>query len=257
MPKRQKRKTDQELTVESELFRKENIATDGNDTTVLKTGKHYLTSNERKGLHSSEILLAERALREAKGINNVKLPDNIAISAFELFLVGASFREVSEQFEMSMGRVIAHAAINGWLSEKENLMLTIQNRVKGKVIKAVSDQVDFLTTMLAISCTENMTQMKKYLEDPTGTPPPAMRIKSMKEYKEVSETLQKVIATAFPNTADKGGKQDSLFNKIGQPIDEREEDGSVKKKRKIITPAMIINQQLEKEDKGEDSGDLE
>jgi hypothetical protein len=76
------------------------------------------------------------------------------------------------------------------------MMHTLKDRVKAKVVKSVLNQVDFLTAMLAVSNAEHLEAMVKYCQDPINNPKPQMRIESVKEYKDVSETLYKLVAGA-------------------------------------------------------------
>jgi hypothetical protein len=72
--------------------------------------------------------------------------------------------------------------------------------------------------MVSISTTENMEEMRKYLQDPSKTPPPSMRIKSLKEYQQVIEMLAKVAdsvrALATPVQTDEPQKLPARSNKI-------------------------------------------
>ena len=45
--------------------------------------------------------------------------------------------------------------------------------------------------------------MLKYILDPTNTPTPTLRVSSIKEYKDVVETLYKIVAGAAPGSKSK------------------------------------------------------
>lgn len=214
-------------------------------------GKLYLTKRQKMGLHPSEILLAEKYIRSVGGAAKTRIDEHTSLAIFELFLVGASFRELSEQFNMPVGRLIAHCAMERWIPEKEKLMLTLRDRVQAKVVKAVSDQVDFLTTMLSVTNTENMQQMRKYLADPEKKNLPKLRIETLKQYKEVTETLQKVLISTMPGNNSK--ENNSVLSNLDSSVptvEKRQMEGGFQEPRKAISVAQIIEQHLE--DDGED-----
>jgi hypothetical protein len=72
------------------------------------------------------------------------------------------------------------------------------------------EQVDFLTTMLSVAGTEHMEEMRKYVMDPENNPKPDIRIQNIKEYKEVVETLNKLVAS----TANDGRKKPSMIDAL-------------------------------------------
>ena len=157
--------------------------------------KRSLTDEERDGLSQEEIKLAEKYLRKNKTAGALKELE--AAKLFEMYLLGDSFVKISQQFtQYSMPQILLTAALRGWAKERESMMHTLKDRVKAKVVKSVLNQVDFLTAMLAVSNAEHLEAMVKYCQDPINNPKPQMRIESVKEYKDVSETLYKLVAGA-------------------------------------------------------------
>jgi hypothetical protein len=61
--------------------------------------------------------------------------------------------------------------------------------------------------MLAVANTEHLMQMQKYVRDPDKEPKPDLRIQSLKEYKEILESLQKIVTGS-------GNNKNSLLDKL-------------------------------------------
>jgi hypothetical protein len=76
------------------------------------------------------------------------------------------------------------------------MMSTLKDRVQAKVVKSVLDQVDFLTSMMAVANAEHLDVMAQYVRDPANNPKPALRITSIKDYKDITETLLKIVMGA-------------------------------------------------------------
>jgi hypothetical protein len=116
---------------------------------------------------------------------------------YELFLVGCSFHDIHVQHpQYSLPSIILTAALRGWCKDREKMLGSLRDRVQAKVVKSVIEQVDFLTTMLSVVNAEHMDSMRKYVLDPVKNKKPDVRVESIKEYKEVVETLQKLVAGA-------------------------------------------------------------
>lgn len=192
--------------------------------------KKRLKEEERYGLSDEEIKLAQRHLRKFKTAGIVQEPN--ASKLFELFLLGDTIGKLANQFpQFSVGQIALTAALKGWHKDREKMMHTLQDRVKAKVVKSVLEQVDFLTTMLSVSNAEHLEAMMKYIQDPVNNPKPPMRIESIKEYKEVAETLYKIVAGA---TTNKPGTSSPMFSALtaqhkaaAKQIEEEEDDVSI------------------------------
>lgn len=102
-------------------------------------------------------------------------------------------------------------ALRGWAHDRDKMLHTLQDRVRAKVVKNVLDQVDFLSAMMSVANAEHLEAMIKYAMDPLNNPKPAMRITNIKEYKDVSETLYKLVAGA---TQTKQGQQSPMFSAL-------------------------------------------
>lgn len=173
--------------------------------------KRRLNEHERFGLSQEEVNMAEKYLRKNKTAGAVTNLE--ALKLYELYMVGCTFTELHQQHpQYTLAQIILTAALKGWVRDREKMLCSLKDRVQAKVVKSVIEQVDFLTTMLSVVNTEHLEVMRKYLIDPVNNPAPDIRIQNIKEYKEVMETLQKLI-TNTTNTATKRGP--SMVDRIG------------------------------------------
>jgi len=168
--------------------------------------KTRLNEDERYGLSNEEIKLAEKYLRKHKTAGALKELE--AAKLFELYLLGETFAKIAHQFpQYPMPQIILTAALRGWAKDRDKTMHTLQDRVRAKVVKSVLDQVDFLTAMMSVANVEHLEAMTKYVLDPINNPKPDMRISNIKEYKEVAETLYKIVSGATAGAS--GGKNNN------------------------------------------------
>ena len=171
--------------------------------------KTKLTEEERYGLSEDEIKLAQRYLRKHKTAGALK--DLEAAKLFELFLLGEPLSKLAVTFpQYPIGQICLTAALRKWSHDRDRMMHTLQDRVRAKVVKSVLDQVEFLTAMLSVSNAEHLDKMNKFVQDPNSNPKPQLRIETIKEYKEVTETLYKIVSGI--GTADK--KQSPLISTL-------------------------------------------
>lgn len=187
--------------------------------------KRYFNDEEKFGLTQQELEIGEKYLRKHKTAGALKQYESIKI--YELFMIGCSFNEIHAQFpQYEMGKIILTAALQKWAMDREQMHSSLRDRVKAKVIKSVIEQTDFLTTLLSVASTEHMKEMRDYIVDPTASPKPELRIKSIKEYKEVTETLAKIVQGATPNAKDNKMSPmfDALAPKEPKKIEEKKED---------------------------------
>lgn len=176
--------------------------------------KKKLTEDERYGLSEEEIKLAEKYLRKNKTAGALKELE--AAKLFELYLLGESLSKIAQQFpQYPLGQITLTAALRGWAHDRDKMMHTLQDRVRAKVVKSVLEQVDFLTAMMSVANAEHLEAMMKYCQDPINNPKPAMRIENIKEYKDVSETLYKIVSGATPSDKDK--KRSPMFDALSPP----------------------------------------
>ena len=167
--------------------------------------KKRLNAEERYGLNFDQVREAEKYLRQHKTAGAMGKQE--AMPIYELFLLGYSLEDLSRKFpQYSLGKITLTAALNGWVKDREKLANSIYDRIRARIVKSTVEQVEFLTDMVSVSTTENMEEMRKYLQDPSKAPPPQMRIKSLKEYQQVIEMLAKVAdsvrALSIPAEAD-------------------------------------------------------
>src|ERR1035437_1705545 len=197
--------------------------------------KRRLTDEERYGLSEEEIKLAEKYLRKHKTAGALRELE--AAKLFELYLLGESLSKIAQQFpQYQLGQVTLTASLRGWAHDRDKMMHTLQDRVRAKVVKSVLDQVDFLTTMMAVTNAEHLEVMVKYCQDPINNPKPSLRITNIKEYKDVAETLYKIVAGATPS-GKAGDKRSPMFDALTpqQQITKKEEERSEESSADILT----------------------
>lgn len=153
--------------------------------------KKRLNADEKYGLSADHIVLAEKYLRLHKTAGALSKQE--AIPLYELFLLGYSIDDLNRKYpQYPVGKIALTAALNSWVKDREKLANSVYDRIKARIVRSTVEQVEFLTDMISVSATENTEEMRKYLADPTKTPPPQMRIKNIKEYQQVIEMLVKV-----------------------------------------------------------------
>lgn len=206
--------------------------------------KKRLTEQERYGLSEEEIKLAEKYLRKHKTAGALK--DLESAKLFELFLLGESLTKIGQQFpQYPMGQLALTAALRGWCHDRDKMMHTLQDRVRAKVVKSVLEQVDFLTAMMSVANTEHLETMMKYCQDPLSNPKPVMRVTNIKEYKDVAETLYKIVAGATPSggTNSKEKKSPMFEALTPQPAPKKVSE----QKPEITSTAALLEQAVEDE----------
>jgi len=172
--------------------------------------KRALSEKERYGLTHQQIDMAEKYLRKNKTAGAI--PQAESMKVYELFMIGSSFAELDQQFDQyTMAQIILTSALRGWCVDRDKMMHTLRDRVRAKVVKSVIDQVDFLTTMLQCVNAQHMNDMRRYILDPENNTPPDITIKNIKEYKEVSEVLYKIVQGATPGAK---GKVSPMFDAL-------------------------------------------
>lgn len=180
---------------------------------ALKTN---LTEAEKYGLSQEEIKLATRWLRLHKTAGVIdEIP---AAQLFELYLLGEPLIKLAQTFpQYPIGQIAFTAAYKQWPADRDKMMHTLKDRVQAKVVKSVLDQVDFLTNMMAVANAEHLETMANYIKDPLNNPKPALRITSIKEYKETVETLSKLVMGATSEDKKKSPMLSALDNRKSLP----------------------------------------
>lgn len=191
--------------------------------------KRSFTEQERYGLTEEEIKLGEKYLRKHKTAGAIEEVESMKL--YEMYMVGCSFYEIHQQFpQYTLDQVVLTAALRGWPRDRDKMMGSLKDRVQAKVVKSVIEQVDFLTTMLSVTNAEHMNAMKKFVVDPEKNPLPAIRVQNIKEYKDVVETLSKLVAGA--TNSSKTSKSSAMLEALepkpaNQPsLDKSNEDAS-------------------------------
>ena len=186
--------------------------------------KKNLSDQEKYGLTEEEVKLATKYLRKHKTAG--ALQDLEAAKLYEMYLLGDSISKIAQQFpQYPVGQIALTAALRGWPKDRDKMLHTLQDRVRAKVVKSVLEQVDFLTAMMSVANAEHLEAMIKYVQDPINNPKPSMRVTNIKEYKDVAETLYKIVAGATGGgTKDKN--KSPMFDALTSPqmkIEEPEE----------------------------------
>lgn len=173
--------------------------------------KRSFNDDEKVGMSQQEIDLGEKYLRAYKTAGAVQPPESLKL--YEMYMVGCSYHEIHQQFNnYDLGQIILTGALQKWGSDREKTQGSLRDRVRSKVIKSVIEQTDFLTSMLSVASAEHIEQMRNYIMDPVNNLPPNLRIKSIKEYKEVTETLAKIVQGATPGAKD--NKHSPMFDAL-------------------------------------------
>jgi len=194
--------------------------------------KKYFTSEEKIGLTKEETVQGEKYLRKYKTAGAVKAPESYKL--YEMFMLGCSFYEIHTQYpQYNVAQIILTAALKKWAMDREKMMGSLQDMVQAKVVKAVMEQVELLTTMLSVTNAEHLSSMKKYIADPENVTAPTLKIESIKDYKEVAETLQKLVAGAQGKNKTSG----AMFETLSRPIKNQEPEQQIK----TVTAASIIS----------------
>lgn len=198
--------------------------------------KKNLTEEEKYGLTEEETKLATKWLRKHKTAGALK--DLEAAKLYELYLLGDSIAKLAQQFpQYPIGQIALTASLRGWAKDRDRMLHTLQDRVRAKVVKSVLEQVDFLTTIMSVTNAEHMESMIKYIQDPITNPKPQLRINNIKEYKDVAETLYKIVAGA---TTPKAGQTSPMFSALTNPI-KREIEQEDKEKDEDINILDIVD----------------
>lgn len=177
--------------------------------------KKKLSSEEKQGLDETNISLAEKYLRIH---GNQPLTELEAAPLLEAFLVGYSLQEVIEKYpHLQNEKIVYTAAVQGWHKKRQEVAASIYDRVKAKLIRSVVEQVDYMTDMLSVVSTESKAQVQAYLADPISNPPPANRIRSMKEYRDAIESLMKLTEKVSSLNASKEAAMDESRRKPAKP----------------------------------------
>lgn len=190
--------------------------------------KKNLTDEEKYGLSEEEIKLATKHLRKHKTAG--ALQDLEASKLYEMYLLGDGIAKIAQQFpQYPIGQIALTAALRGWAKDRDKMQHTLQDRVRAKVVKSVLDQVDFLTSMMAVANAEHLEAMIKYVQDPLNNPKPAMRVTNIKEYKDVAETLYKIVAGSTGGGTGKDKAKSPMFEALvpgnkNAALEEPEED---------------------------------
>jgi hypothetical protein len=189
--------------------------------------KRDFNDEEKIGLTQREIELGEKYLRKHKTAGAIG--DVQSLKLYEMFLIGSSLHEIQQQFpEYEIGQIVLTAALKKWGMDRDKMQGTLRDRVRAKVVKSVIEQVDFLTSMLSVANVEHVDEMRKYIIDPNN-PKPMLRIKSIKDYKEVAEVLGKIVQGATPGAKSNNISPmfDALAPNTGKNVEKKRDDDDI------------------------------
>lgn len=168
--------------------------------------KRFLNDDEKFGLSGEEIRLAEKWLKKYKTAGAVQDPE--AMKIYEMLILGSTVMEIHTSFpQWPIGQIALTIALRKWMHAREKMISSVSGTATARLAKSVIDSVNFLTSMLAVANTEHLMQMQKYVRDPENEPKPDLRIQSLKEYKEILDSLQKMVTGS-------GGNKNSLLDKL-------------------------------------------
>lgn len=177
--------------------------------------KRSFNDDEKVGMSQPEIEIGEKYLRANKTAGAIGQTESLKL--YEMYMVGCSFHEIHQQFpNYELGQIILTAALQKWGADRDKMQSSLRDRVRAKVIKSVIEQTDFLTSMLSVASAEHVSDMRKYIMDPDNNLPPSLRIKSIKDYKEVADTLAKIVQGATPGAKD--NKHSPMFDALAPQL---------------------------------------
>lgn len=208
--------------------------------------KTKLTEEEKHGLTFEEIKKAERHLQKYKTYSAIQSPQD-RNRIYELFLLEYSFEEMHDQYpQYSIPQIILTAALNKWGMDKDRISMTLRDRTQARVVRSVVEQVEFLSSMLSVTAVANNKAMQAYIKDPDNNPLPDFKINSIKEYKDVAETLQKLMNGVMKVEADNTSSAIARLNSTATKAlkASKKKDTAPKKE---TTVADFINAELEEE----------
>lgn len=188
--------------------------------------KRHFSDDEKIGLSNQEIELGEKYLRKNKTAGAIDEVQSLKL--YEMYLIGNSFHEIHQQFpQYELGQITMTAALRKWGLDRDKMQGSLRDRVKAKVVKSVIEQVDFLTSMLSVANAEHIEQMRNYILD-ASAPKPSLRIKSIKDYKEITDTLGKIVQGATPNA--KNNATSPMFDALApkpKKIEKKNDDDDI------------------------------
>lgn len=156
--------------------------------------KRCLNDDEKIGLTEEEVKLAEKWLRKHKTAGAIKDPE--AMQIYDMLLLGATVLEIHAAFpRWPVGQIALTIALRKWMQQRDTVIHSVKTSASTRLAKSVLDSVNFLTSMLAVANAEHLLEMQNYIRDPENNPKPALRVKSLKEYKEILDSLQKLVTS--------------------------------------------------------------
>ena len=83
--------------------------------------------------------------------------------------------------------------------------------------------------------------MIKYCQDPINNPKPTMRVTNIKEYKDVAETLYKIVSGATPGAKDKRSPMFDALSPPQQPAKKEDAKPAEQDAASILVDAMSVD----------------
>lgn len=172
--------------------------------------KKNLTPREKYGLSNDQVIEAEKYLKKHKTAGILSKHD--AMPMYELYILGYTFEDISKRYpSIPYGKILLTAALSGWSKDREVVAASLYDRIKTRIVRSTVEQVEFLTDMISVSNVETSEEVRKYLNDPVGNPPPSFRIKTIKDYQQVIDMLAQVAESvrgmANPSNVSNDNKQ--------------------------------------------------
>lgn len=151
--------------------------------------------------------MCKRYLKKNKYTESL-IPVEDHTKMFQMFVLGSSFVELAQEFpQYTLEQVLLTAAKWGWIKKRDSSIATLQEQIKVKILKSMIGSIDFVTMLLNCTNAKHVEEMRKHLSDPKKHKMPEMKIETLKEYKEMLETLQKLATSMTVTPADFAPKQ--------------------------------------------------
>ena len=97
--------------------------------------------------------------------------------------------------------------------------------------------------MLTVTNVENIEIMRKYILDPVNNPIPKMKINSIKDYKEVAESLYKLVQ----GTGGTNGKPSPMLDALNTDLKLPEDKKKIENKDDDISVTDLLEMENEEE----------
>lgn len=156
---------------------------------------------EEDGFTNREIRAYER-YKEKKG---APISPDTALNFFRMYLEGYSLTDIhSKHRAWPLGALVDACIRYGWKDKKEEYLDTLQNQVMERLGKIKLESLNFALDMATVAHKQFRDEMMKYVQNPDDEKPPKIRIKSIREYKELMNIIMSLGNLGEPVDANSG-----------------------------------------------------